>query len=435
MSVQKIFPNSFLNSGIKSLLSNHNMPTFFKKFCNAITSRTWRLKTGKNARYDDIDFLKVFFFSEIIGRSIHYTSEMLNDYFLNKRKGRRKIFTDGRKKREVPHQTEVNKYLRKIGLNFARKILQECLDAQLKDALEQKIISRKINILIDFTEHPYYGKRNDPMIKGTPRQKGTRKMRHYLGFSILSRKVHLYAGLEHVSQGQSKIPIIIQFLDHLLDLGFELKYVLMDREFYRAELLDAVKKRGGNVLIPAKFYKKIKLFIEQYLKGTGNRVRKYTFSTSAGAKRKFSKNVYLIIKAKRGFSLQSVKNTFQKEKISLKDARQKLFAIMTTEKPRGNTSSWASHTSLFYRQRWLIETGFSDLNRINRTWKSNHDNVRYVDILARMLLYNSWKINRKIINNHTKKGRNMPAWTLYQNQDYLKEKFLSMERKSEGVMG
>ena len=152
----------------------------------------------------------------------------------------------------MPHQTEVNKYLRKIGLQKARNVLRECLDDQLKQALNSGFISRKVNILIDFTEHPYYGKREDKMIKGTSRQKGTKKMRHYLGFSLLSCGVHLYAGLEQVATGRSKIPIIIEFLDHLLDIGFELNYVLMDREFYRAEILDEIKGMGGNTLIPAK---------------------------------------------------------------------------------------------------------------------------------------------------------------------------------------
>jgi hypothetical protein len=335
----------------------------------------------------------------------------------------------------IPHQTEVNKYLRKIGLQRARNILYECLDAQLIEALSLNIISKKVNVLIDFTEHPYYGKRDDKMIKGTNRQTGTLKMRHYLGFSILSRETHLYAGLEHVANGQSKIPIIIKFLDHLLDLGFELKYVLMDREFYRAELLDEIKGMGGDTLIPAKQYKKVKKLIEEYLNGKGNRVRKYTFSSNLAAKFRFFQNVYLIIKAKSGFSLQGIKRDFQNGKISLKDAQHRLFTIMTTEKPRGKTSSWASRTSLFYRRRWLIETGFSDLNRINRRWKSNHDNLRYLDMLARMLLYNSWKMNKTLIQKAVKKEGKIKAWTLNQNQDLLKKTFLSMEKKSRGVIG
>ena len=355
---------------------------------------------------------------------------MLNEYFLSKRKGRLKIFSDGRKRRLIPHQTEVNRYLRKIGLDKARNILRECLDALLKEALDLGLISNRVNVLIDFTEHPYYGMRDDRMIKGTNRQKGTTKMRHYLGFSILSRGIHLYAGLEQVATGRSKIPIIIKFLDHLLDLGFELNYVLMDREFYRTELLDEIKGMGGNVLIPAKAYKKVKKIIEEYLNGEGDRVRKYTFSSDCAAKHRFFQNVYLIIKAKRGFSLQGVKKDYQNGKISLKVARTRVFTIMTTEKPKGKTSSWASRASLFYKRRWLIETGFSDLNRINRRWKSNYDNVRYLDMLARMLLHNSWKMNRKLIKMRSKKARKMKAWTLVQNQDYLRQTFLSLEKKS-----
>jgi len=429
------FPKSINDLGIKSLLSNEYMLAFFKKFCDSITSCTWNLKRAKNARYGIIDHLRVFFLSEIIGRSIHDTSEMLNEHLLQFKKGRRKMFSDGRKRRLTPHQTEVNKYLRKIGLQKARNILRECLYAQLKDALALGLISRKINLLIDFTEHPYYGERSDQMIKGTNRQKGTRKMRHYLGFSLLSRGNHLFAGLEHVANGQSKIPIIIDFLDHVLDLGFELRFVLMDREFYRAELLDAIKKRGGDVLIPAKSYKKVQGFIESYLKGTGNRVRKYEFSTATEAKRHFSRNVYLIIKPKRGFTLQSIKHDFQSGHLSLADAKKRIFSIMTTQKPRGRTSSWASRTSLFYRRRWLIETAFSDLNRINRRWKSNYDNVRFIDMSARLLLYNSWKINRALLEKQAKKRTQGRSWSLQQNQDHLMRSLLAFKKKSMAVIG
>ena len=271
------------------------------------------------------------------------------------------------------------------------------------------------------------------MIKGTNRQKGTKKMRHYLGFSILSRDMQLFAGLEHIATGQSKIPVILKFLDNLLALGFELNYVIMDREFYRAELLDEIKGMRGNVLIPAKSYKKIKQSIEEYLAGKKGRVIKYVFSTTKSTKYKFFQNVYLILHAKKGYSLKAVKRDYQKGLLPLKDGRKRIFTIMTTEKPKGKASSWASRVSLFYRKRWLIETGFSDLNRINRRWKSNHDNVRYLDLLARMLLYNSWKINKTLIKKHAKKENKARDLTLVQNMDCLKHDFLLLEKKSQGV--
>ncbi len=430
MPIHNINSNSDLSLGIKSLLSDEYILSFYKKFCNAIVSRMWRFKRAKNSRYRDSDFLKVFFFSEIIGRSIHDSSEMLNGYYFSKKRGRRKRFLDGRFRREIPHQTEVNKYLRKIGLKKARNILRECLDEQLKEALTNGLVSSKVNVLIDFTEHPYYGKREDNMIKGTNRQKGTKKMRHYLAFSLLSRNAHLYAGLEQVPTGQSKIPIILKVLDHLLDLGFELNYVLMDREFYRAELLDEVKGMGGNILIPAKQYEIVKRFVSEYIEGKAGRVRKYTFSSATEAKYRFFAHVYLIITAKRGYSLQGVKRDYRNGKITLKDAQHRVFTVMTTEKPKGKTSSWASRVSRFYRRRWMIETGFSDLNRINARWRSNHDGVRYLDVLVRMLLYNSWKANKKRLQISKLSVISSKSLTLYQNQERLMQAFLIMLTKS-----
>ncbi|MHA1250957.1 MAG: hypothetical protein ACTSRP_13270 [Candidatus Helarchaeota archaeon] len=60
-------------------------------------------------------------------------------------------------------------------------------------------------------------------------------------------------------------------------------------------------------------------------------------------------------------------------------------------------------TSQFYKKRWNIETEFSDLNRMGRRWKSKYDNTRYLDMLVRMLLYNSWKINEVYLNKCRKK--------------------------------
>lgn len=424
MNVKYLSPLSELEDELRPLFSNEYMLTFFKKFCDAIKSRMWGYKKGKNATYDAEDFLRVFFYSEITGRSTGSASERLNKYFLSKKKGRQKKYADGRYKREVPHQTDVNKFLRRIGLRKARNILRECLDNQLMEALRLGLISKKVNILIDFTEHDYYGKRDDKMIKGTNRGKGTKKMRHYLGFSILSKRLHLYAGLEQIAKGQLKVPVIIRFLDHLLELGFKLNYVMVDREFYNAELLEEIKGMKGNVLIPAKSYERIKKMIEEYLRGTGKRVRRYTFSSAPGEERQYSQNLYLILNAKKGHSLKSVKRDFQKDILSLDDAMKLIYAIMSTQNPKGETSSWASRTSRFYKKRWNIETGFSDLNRMGRRWKSKHDNTRFLDMLVRMLLYNSWKINKACLKKCQKQGSKRQKWTLQDNQDVLEEIFL-----------
>lgn len=41
-----------------------------------------------------------------------------------------------------------------MGTKKARGNLRECLNSQLNEALEMNLISKKVNVLIEFTEHP-----------------------------------------------------------------------------------------------------------------------------------------------------------------------------------------------------------------------------------------------------------------------------------------
>ena len=103
MNLYQLFPHSDWGSEMLPLFSDEYMVSFFKNFCDIIKSRMWRSKRGNNSKYELEDFLKVFFFAEISGRSIKNSSESLNEYFLSRQKGRRKMFADGRKKRLIPH--------------------------------------------------------------------------------------------------------------------------------------------------------------------------------------------------------------------------------------------------------------------------------------------------------------------------------------------
>ncbi len=63
MNIKYLSPLSDLKAELKPLFSNEYMLAFFKKFCDAIKSRTWGFKKAKNARYEAEDFLRVFFYS------------------------------------------------------------------------------------------------------------------------------------------------------------------------------------------------------------------------------------------------------------------------------------------------------------------------------------------------------------------------------------
>ncbi|MHA1764756.1 MAG: hypothetical protein ACTSVK_00680 [Promethearchaeota archaeon] len=116
MQVQYLSPLSNFEVEINSLFSNEYLTSFFKKLCDPIQSRMWRLRKAKNARSNAEDFLRISFYSKITGRSIRSANERLNKNYSLHKKGNQKIHIDGRKKREIPHQTDVNNFLQKVGL-------------------------------------------------------------------------------------------------------------------------------------------------------------------------------------------------------------------------------------------------------------------------------------------------------------------------------
>ena len=75
------------------------------------------------------------------------------------------------------------------------------------------------------------------------------------------------------------------------------------------------------------------------------------------------------------------------------------------------------------------------INGPDLSFESQADNLRYLDMLVRLLLYNSWKINRKLLENLGNQEGKERTWTLNQNQDCLKQAFLASEKNSQGVIG
>ena len=58
-----------------------------------------------------------------------------------------------------------------MGIKKPINNLRKCHACQLKEPLQLKLISKKLEILIDSTEHYYCGKPDEEMIKGTIRDK------------------------------------------------------------------------------------------------------------------------------------------------------------------------------------------------------------------------------------------------------------------------
>jgi len=209
---------------------------------------------------------------------------------------------------------------------------------------------------------------------------------------VVSGKVHLFAGMHLVKVGESKIPIVETALEHLAALGLEIATVLWDREFYRAELVDAVKSTGADMLMPAKIYMRVAALIDEYLAGSRGRVMKYTFSTSTANTQRIAVRAWLVLGATKQQNLGAIRRACQSGLLPASEARKNIYAFLVVRRPRSRAGSWESKLSRQYKGRWQVEMGFSDKNQLAPRWRTNIDHERLLGEIGRCLIYNAWQL-------------------------------------------
>jgi hypothetical protein len=359
---------------------------------NALTideKRLTQCRRGKYCVHHSESHVLVVLYSLVNHCSIGHASEELNAIAITCNPASYPLFKDGRQRRAVPHQTDVNAFLRKVGPKRVTRLLQGCFDALLREVLGRGLLKGRVAVVFDTTEHAYYGQRDDAAICGTVRQKGTKKMRHFLKWSIVAKNFHVTIGTCLLRKGASKIPLIEAALEHLLALGIPAAEVIWDREFYRAELFDAVKGAGLQLLMPAKKYARINQMLEEYLLGRAGRVRKYRFSTAHNNKLRVTTGAWLLVGAKKGQNLGAVRRAFQAGRTTLSAARDNLYAFLLAKRPGAND---VKRVSARYKKRWVKETKFCDENSLAPRWRTNVDHSRLIGETARALVQGAWQV-------------------------------------------
>src|SRR4030042_1754238 len=139
---------------------------------NALTLEETRLKRcprGKYRVHSNGAPMLVVVYSLVNHCSINHASEELNAIAVGTDPRKYPLFKDGRQRRAIPHQTDVNAFLRVVGRRRVGRLLQGCFDALLSEALRRSLLGGRVAVVFDTTEHAYYGLRDDPAICGTIR--------------------------------------------------------------------------------------------------------------------------------------------------------------------------------------------------------------------------------------------------------------------------
>lgn len=265
---------------------------------------------------------------------------------------------------------------KRINRKTKEEILAEFMKTQdelLSKLRKHRVLVRRAIVLIDKTEIPYWGDKNDEGVVGTKKQKGTSYCFKYITIHVLIKgmKICLHAlPVTAFSDNQKQVDELLSVAEKKVRIGL----VLMDREFANSRIIKVIEQHGLKYLAPiTKNDKTEKMIKGAHWKREGY-CGNYKFDNGTTTSVFFTKN----------------KNKDFPEKI-----KDQYFAWCTN---LGVNDDNREIIAEIYGRRWNIENFYRDGkgNFLIRT-KTKIFKVRLFFFLLAALLYNLWQLVKLIM--------------------------------------
>ena len=382
----------------------------FRNILDDLFIKSTSAKRYKPKLYKYSDFILVKLYALIRNISIDEASEFLNNTIktnlIENGKFREKVFKDKiRKRRVIPHQTTVDKFFRRLSEKDVKNILGAANDALVSLIVKKIAPGRTWTGMVDNTKYPYYGVIDPLKHIQAPKLPGTKYAWFMQGVSIHSSGIHIYTDFHSLTKGVYRAKDVPMSFAWQKWCGIKLSKVEFDREFYRAALVQDLKKINLDSLFPTKNYPWVKYHIAQFLLNPKHNGVVGTIFSQSMNQYPHQKSVFvrLIIVGHDDKSAYKIREAFQLGKITFNEAYDQLAGFYTTLKPWKNIKAWVRYLAREYKRRWNIETGFKELNKIHWNFRTTKYELKLMDLYLRGLIYNSWqawRLTKKRENVH-----------------------------------
>jgi Transposase DDE domain len=143
---------------------------------------------------------------------------------------------------------------RKAALALLPKRSSELLERLLR-ALRQTLpdwLRRLPRVMaLDLHQRPYYGKKGSRGSTRGQKKAGTRNFFTYATLAVLSPWGRFTVGLLPTRPGMRLTTIVQTLLEQAQEVGLEVAYLLLDKGFYAAEVIDLLQRAGVAFILPA----------------------------------------------------------------------------------------------------------------------------------------------------------------------------------------
>ena len=348
--------------------------------------------------------------SQLLQLSPHHTAKHIHDRCLAHQISFQKYqtvqFLNGKNRRLFPDQPSLSRCLSKLsGLNLIEEFWNYVLLAQLLILKSSHLVKSELKLIADYTDTPCKKNKEDPYCFG---KKEGKTVHRTLSFSVIAGEFHQIIANFKIKKRQDKL-ILFQRVIKMLELNdFCITYLLLDRGFYRKRLLAYFKQVGVTVIMPGRNCALTKQKITKYLLNKGKRYCKGFMKLSYIKKIGFPQLRFdLLLMTKRSFSLNQIKQDLRQKRIDLSTASKRIFPLLVLFGSKNGIKTLHGNEYYIrglYRQRWLIEIAFREMNRLGISDKLQNRNKRLNIFGVKCVLYNIWQVQRVLARNAESPG-------------------------------
>jgi hypothetical protein len=307
-----------------------------------------------------------------------------------------KTFSNGKTRRYFPDQPTLSRYLKWLTTSGKTEDFWNAVHlAHFLLLHKLGLVKGKLKMIADVHDEPCKKDKNDPYCFG---QKEGKTVHKTLVFSVIAGGLHQIIAMFKLKKGMKRLPLFEVVKNQLAANGFTVTYALLDREFYRKDLLMAFLHWKITVIMPGRKCAQTEKLLEDYLLGKSGRHGKGSMRLNYVRRKGYPLLEFdLLLAAKRKYRLDRVKRDLGGKKITLADAKKRVFPLIVLRANRGGIQKMLGNESyirILYRQRWFIEIAFREMNRLGITSHLRGRDSRLGILGAKALLYNIWQVQR-----------------------------------------
>jgi hypothetical protein len=142
--------------------------------------------------------------------------------------------------------TPIDRRLGGVPLDLLARLLRA-----LRKSLPDHLGRRPLPMALDLHQRPYYGKKNTKGVTLRQKKASTRKSFTYATLAVLDRGGRFTVGLLPTRPHMRWTTVVERLLQQAQEFGLQVAYLMLDKDFYSAEVIALLQQRGVAFLMPA----------------------------------------------------------------------------------------------------------------------------------------------------------------------------------------